>query len=83
MGDGNREQPYILLWRRAGDAYAPPRILCQHRGSMHVQRLHGHPLLSPDGRSVLFTADPQGYGQLFLAELPEVGDLAALGGLTI
>ncbi len=57
-------------------------MLCVHRGSRHIQHLHIHPRFTPDGRQVLFTADPRGYGQLFLAEIPRFEDLPTLDELS-
>jgi oligogalacturonide lyase len=79
VGDGSARDPYVMLWRlRANDAgkggdnkFEGPKVLAWHRGSFHVQRLHVHPVFSPDGKSVVFTADPQGYGQVFMAEVPD------------
>jgi oligogalacturonide lyase len=74
VGDGiGSKTPYILLWRwptRGGQIEAP-RILCRHDGSRHMQQLHIHPRLTPDGKAVLFTSDKSGYGQLYCVELPE------------
>lgn len=70
VGDGNARHPYILLWRYRDGRFEGPRKLCRHRGSFHVQQLHVHPRFTPDGRSVLFTADPDGYGNLYLVEVP-------------
>jgi|DewCreStandDraft_5_1066085.scaffolds.fasta_scaffold00088_63 oligogalacturonide lyase len=70
VGDGNARHPYILLWRYRDGRFEGPRKLCRHRGSFHVQQLHVHPRFTPDGRSVLFTADPNGYGNLYLVEVP-------------
>jgi oligogalacturonide lyase len=69
VGDGTRENPRLLLWQRA-DGYAQPRVLAYHGGSWRTQALHVHPRFSPDGRHVLYTADPAGYGNVYLAELP-------------
>ena len=70
--------PYVLLYRLAGEKMEGPRVLCVHRGSRHIQHLHIHPRFTPDGRQVLFTADPRGYGQLFLAEVPPFEELPTL-----
>jgi oligogalacturonide lyase len=70
--------PYVLLYRFDGAKFEGPRVLCVHRGSRHIQHLHIHPRFTPDGRQVLFTADPRGYGQLFLAEVPPFEELPAL-----
>jgi oligogalacturonide lyase len=75
VGDGTRQHPYIVLWRRNGDRFEGPRRLCRHRGSWHIQAVHVHPRFSADGRQVLFTADPNGYGNLFLADVLEFDSL--------
>jgi oligogalacturonide lyase len=70
--------PYVLLFRMAGQTMEGPRVLCLHRSSRHIQHLHVHPRFTSDGRQVLFTADPRGYGQLFLAEVPPFEELSTL-----
>lgn len=70
--------PYVLLSRLEGTTFEGPRVLCLHRGSRHIQHLHIHPRFTPDGKQVLFTADPRGYGQLFLAEVPPLDELPFL-----
>ena len=70
--------PYVLLCRFDGTKFDGPRVLCVHRGSRHIQHLHIHPRFTPNGRQVLFTADPRGYGQLFLAEVPPFEELPTL-----
>ena len=72
VGDGTPQQPALLLWRYAdGGRFAGPRRLFSHRGSWHIQAVHIHPRFSPDGRQVLCTADPNGYGNLYLVDVPE------------
>lgn len=71
VGDGTHSRRQVLLWRYRDGAFEGPRVLCEHRGSWHVQQLHVHPRFSPDGRQVVFTADPQGYGQVFLVDVPD------------
>ena len=80
VGDGlsSERTPYVLLCRVHGERFEGPRVLCVHRGSQHTQHLHVHPRFTPDGKQVLFTADPRGYGQLFLAELPPFESLPTL-----
>jgi oligogalacturonide lyase len=78
VGDGHRETPHLLLWRLTDGAYEGPRVLLTHRGSWHVQFLHVHPRMfaDADGRvRIVYTADPQGYGNVYVAE---VGDFDAL-----
>lgn len=77
VGDGPErgKTPYVLLWRFDGETFEGPRVLCEHRGSRHTQILHIHPRFDPTGRHVLYTADPRGYGQVFLAEVPPFEEL--------
>ncbi len=52
------------------DGFAPPRVLCRHRSSAHIQQTHVHPRLSPDGRRLVFTSDDLGYGNVYMVDLP-------------
>ncbi len=73
VGDGSRDRPQLLLWRLKDGAYQGPRQLLSHRGSWHVQFLHVHPRMfaAADGQvRICYTADPQGYGNVYLAEVP-------------
>src|SRR5690606_22185048 len=74
-GPVQNRTPYVLLFCFNGTTFDGPRVLCTHRGSRHIQHLHVHPRFTPDGRQVLFTADPRGYGQVFLAEVPPFDQL--------
>lgn len=86
VGDGQQASAYhgehhldcIFIWLKTNQAMAGPRILCKHRGSFHVQKLHVHPRLSPDGMNVIFTSDMNGYGNVYLAKLPPFEDLPQL-----
>jgi oligogalacturonide lyase len=52
--------------------------LAWHRGSFHVRLVRVHPRMfrRPDGRTcVLYTSDHNGYGNVFLAEVPAFEDL--------
>jgi oligogalacturonide lyase len=71
VGDGSRTDPYLLLWRFEEGQFVGPKVLAWHRGSFHTQRVHVHPCFSPDGKQVAYTADPQGYGQVFLVDVPD------------
>jgi oligogalacturonide lyase len=71
VGDGNRDGNVLRLWQYNGTDFDAPRVLCRHRCSFHMQRTHGHPRITPDGKSVLFTNDENGYGNLYLVRLPE------------
>jgi oligogalacturonide lyase len=68
----------LRLWRWNGHEYDPPRMLCMHNGSFQTQQLHVHPRFSPDGTQVLFTSDMSGYGNVYLACVPDLGSLSAL-----
>lgn len=75
VGDGAADNPYLLLWRYRDGRFEGPRILAWHRGSFHTQRVHVHPCFSPDGKQIVYTADPQGYGQVFVVDIPEFESL--------
>lgn len=78
VGDGSRDNSYLLLWRFAKGHFEGPRIVLAHRGSFQVQQLHVHPRFSPDGKHILFTCDMAGYGQLYLVETPDFESLPEL-----
>ncbi len=75
VGDGSRTDPYVLLWRYRDGQFEGPKVLAWHRGSFHTQRVHVHPCFSPDGKQVIYTADPQGYGQVFAVDVPDFDSL--------
>lgn len=75
VGDGMKQNPQLMVWRRRGDGFEGPRLLHRHRGSFHTQGVHVHPTVSPDGRQILFTADPRGYGNLHLVDIPDFDSL--------
>lgn len=81
VGDGSRADPYLLLWRYRDGAFEGPKVLAWHRGSFHTQRVHVHPSFSPDGKYVVYTADPQGYGQVFAVDVPEFEALPDRGSI--
>ena len=74
--------PYVLLCHFDGAKFEGPRVVCVHRGSRHIQHLHIHPRFTSNGCQVLFTADPRGYGQLFLAEVLPFEQLPTLEQLS-
>lgn len=80
VGDGTSRLPYLLVWRWTDEGVEGPKILLRRRCSFHIQRLYAHARFSPDGKSILFTADPFGYGNVYLAELPEFDALPTLEG---
>ncbi len=79
VGDGSRDNPRLLLWRRqpddAAEGFDGPRVLLNHRGSFHIQAVHVHPRLRADNAQVLFTSDASGYGNLHLVDVPDLDDL--------
>jgi len=83
VGDGYRDRPHLLLWRLKGDRYEGPRRLLTHRGSSHVQIIHVHPRMfrgQDGGVRVVYTADPQGYGNVYVADVPEFDELPEAEG---
>ncbi|OPZ19780.1 MAG: Oligogalacturonate lyase [candidate division BRC1 bacterium ADurb.BinA364] len=75
VGDGSREDPRLYLWRRVESGFGEPRALAWHRGSFHIQKVHVHPRFTPDGKQTLYTADHTGYGQVYLADVPDFESL--------
>jgi oligogalacturonide lyase len=75
VGDGDSQNPYLLLWRFKDERFEGPKVLAWHRGSFHIQRVHLHPCFNGDGSQIVFTADPQGYGQVFVVDVPEFDSL--------
>ena len=71
VGDGNAQEPYLLVWRFRDGVFEGPKVLAWHRGSFHTQQVHVHPCVHANGTKVLYTADPQGYGQVFIVDVPE------------
>ncbi|MBM7789659.1 oligogalacturonate lyase family protein [Tenggerimyces flavus] len=76
VGDGQRDFPQLVLWRSTGDAWDKPRTLHTHRGSFHVQHVHVHPRFNAAGNQIVFTSDHNGYGNVFLIDVPD--DVEAL-----
>ncbi|MFN2109504.1 MAG: oligogalacturonate lyase family protein [Anaerolineae bacterium] len=71
IGDGDARNPYLLLWRFKDGQFQGPKVLAWHRGSFHIQRVHIHPCFNAEGTQVVYTADPQGYGQVFVVDVPD------------
>ncbi|MFW6107283.1 MAG: oligogalacturonate lyase family protein [bacterium] len=76
VGDG---APYVRLWRWNGEGFDGPRILAEHRSSMHIQKVHVHPRFSPEGRHVVYTSDRAGYGNVYQAPVPDFEALPPVG----
>lgn len=72
VGDGGG---VIRLWQQEGDGYAAPRILCRHDSAMRIQQTHPHPIISPDGKYVVFTSDRSGYGNVYAVPLVDFESL--------
>ncbi len=75
VGDGSAKDTYLLMWKFRGDSFEGPRVLTWHRGSFHVGRVHAHPCCSPYAPQVVYTSDPEGYGQIYLVDIPDWDDL--------
>lgn len=71
VGDGDAQNPYLLLWRMKDGKFEGPKALVWHRGSFHTQRVHVHPCFSADGKQIVYTSDPQGYGQVCIVDIPD------------
>jgi oligogalacturonide lyase len=78
VGDGDAKDPYLLLWRFKEGAFEGPKVLAWHRGSFHTQQLHLHPCVNADGTQIIYTADPQGYGQVYAVDVPDFESLPDL-----
>lgn len=78
VGDGDAKDPYLLLWRFQDGAFEGPKVLAWHRGSFHIQRVHVHPCFNQEGTQIVYTADPQGYGQVYVVDVPAFESLPNL-----
>lgn len=66
VGDGGG---IIRVWKRDGNGYAGPCVLCRHDSGMRTQESHPHPQISPDGRYVVFTSDRSRYCNVYTVPL--------------
>lgn len=83
VGDGDIKNPYLLAWRFRDGRFEGPKVIAEHRGSSHTQQVHVHPCVHADGTKILYTADPQGYGQVNIVDVPAwdaLPDLTAVKG---
>jgi oligogalacturonide lyase len=72
VGDGGK---VVRLWQWDGEAYRYPRLLCRHDSSAKIQQVHVHPRFNADGTQVVFTSDVTGYGNVYLADIPDFDKL--------
>jgi oligogalacturonide lyase len=79
VADGRAPLTVMVYWKREEGGFTGPKILCEHRCSFHTQNVHAHPRFSPDGTKLLFTTDKNGYGNLYLLDVP--ADAASLPDL--
>jgi oligogalacturonide lyase len=75
VGDGTREGRTVRLWQWNGNGFDGPRVLCEHRSSFHIQEVHVHPRFDARRSHVVYTSDVSGYGNIYLAEVPEFDSL--------
>ncbi|SFK99348.1 oligogalacturonide lyase [Paenibacillus sp. 1_12] len=69
--DGRAPLTLMIYWKKEENGFSQPKILCEHRCSFHSQDVHAHPRFSPDGSKLLFTSDKNGYGNLYVLDIPE------------
>ncbi|WP_159881256.1 oligogalacturonate lyase family protein [Paenibacillus puerhi] len=69
--DGKDSVKTLSVWRRIEGGYEGPRMLCELRCSFHSQKVHAHPRFDADGKRLLFTSDKDGYGNVYLVNMPE------------
>ncbi|MDL4842611.1 oligogalacturonate lyase family protein [Aquibacillus rhizosphaerae] len=70
--DGRAPLHNLIVWQKENGVFSKPKILCEHRCSFHVQKVHAHPRFTPSGDKLLFTSDRNGYGNIYLVDLPTV-----------
>ncbi|PWU67919.1 oligogalacturonate lyase family protein [Gracilibacillus dipsosauri] len=69
--DGRAPLKNIIIWYKNEDGFSKPKVLCEHRCSFHVQKVHAHPRFTPDGKKLLYTSDRNGYANLYLVDVPD------------
>ena len=72
VGDG---AGVIRVWKKEGESYSRPRVLCRHDSTLHIQQTHPHPRISPDGSYVVFSSVRSGYGNVYSVPLAEFESL--------
>jgi oligogalacturonide lyase len=69
--DGRGDVTVMVYWKKVNGVFTEPKVLCEHRCSFHSQNVHAHPRFSPNGKQMLFTSDKNGYGNLYLVDIPD------------
>ncbi|MFC5651596.1 oligogalacturonate lyase family protein [Paenibacillus solisilvae] len=69
--DGKGGVKTLNVWNRTGETFDGPRTLCELRCSFHSQNVHAHPRFTDDGCRLLFTSDRNGYGNIYLVDIPD------------
>lgn len=83
VGDGSERGKYLRLWKLQEDGtYCEPKALCFHGSTFKTQSCHVHPRFFPDGDTVVFTSDTQGYEQVYLVKVGDFDKLPALETLS-
>jgi len=82
VGDGGGSKRFLLLWKWNNKKMQGPRVLCEHRSSFHVQKVHVHPRFSPDGSQIVYTSDAAGYGNVYLVDVPRFESLPRIEEIT-
>jgi oligogalacturonide lyase len=77
VGDGSG---VIRVWKKEGDGYSQPRVLCRHDSAMRIQQTHPHPRISPDGSYVVFSSDRSGYCNVYMVPVVEYESLPPAEG---
>lgn len=69
VGDGSEKDPYLNLYELKDGKYTAQRLF-RHGSSFAKQYWHPHPRFTPDEKSVLFTSNREGNGDMYLIRLP-------------
>ena len=69
--DGRDALEKLIVWEKKDGVFSKPKVLCEHRCSFHSQKVHAHPRFTPDQKQILFTSDRNGYGNLYVVDVPD------------